>query len=336
MIRLIPGFGAGTAKVAEPEGRIRLTLLGGYLGSGKTTWLRHQLHAGTFGRVHVVVNEAAEIPVDDALLGGAAGLTVLAGGCVCCTGRGDLVAALRDLCDQRSSVADPGARIERIVLETSGLADPAPIVVALRADPILARHIVIGEIVVAVDAAHGLAQLSEDPLGRRQVEAADRLILTKLDAVRAEAIARLQLALRSLNPGATLSAAVMGSWMALPEVPPGTRPPTLPLLPDGDAEPLLPVRLSLGPEPDWAALGVWLSALLHARGDQIVRVKGVVQTPAGRLLLQTVRRVVQPPEILPAGEDRGGLDNGIVVIGRGFQPQALHASFRHFLNPTVP
>ena len=68
--------------------RLRLTLLGGYLGSGKTTWLRHQLHVGAFGpRVHVVVNEAAEVPVDDALLSGAAGMTLLAGGCCCCVGR---------------------------------------------------------------------------------------------------------------------------------------------------------------------------------------------------------------------------------------------------------
>jgi G3E family GTPase len=92
----------------------------------------------------------------------------------------------------------------------------------------------------------------------------------------------------------------------------------------------LPIRLSLGPEPDWSALGVWLSALLHARGNEIVRVKGVVRTPAGRLLLQTVRKVVQPPEILPVDDSRYGLDNGIVVIGRGFDPNDLRLSFQHF------
>ena len=79
--------------IDAPEGRLRLTVLGGYLGSGKTTWLRHQRHAGTFGpNVHVIVNEAAETPVDDALLGQ---VTLLAGGCCCCSGRPALIAALR-------------------------------------------------------------------------------------------------------------------------------------------------------------------------------------------------------------------------------------------------
>ena len=309
---------------------MRLTILGGYLGSGKTTWLRHQLHAGAFGRVHVVVNEAAEIPVDDALLGGAEGPTVLAGGCVCCTAGADLVKALRQLCDQRSQTADPSQRLERLILETSGLADPAPIVALLQADPILTRHIVISDIIVAVDAAHGLAQLAAEPLGRRQVEAADQLILTKLDAADPAEVARLQLTLRTLNPGAALSGSVMGSATTLPAPPIGTRPADLPALVGGELEPLLPVRLSLGPDPDWSALGVWLSALLHARGDEIVRVKGVVRTPAGRLLLQTVRKVVQPPEILPVDDSRDGLDNGIVVIGRGFDPNDLRLSFQHF------
>ncbi len=71
------------------ETRMRLTVLGGFLGSGKTTWLRHQLHKGRFRDAHVVVNEAAETPVDDALLEKSSALTVLAGGCACCVGRGD-------------------------------------------------------------------------------------------------------------------------------------------------------------------------------------------------------------------------------------------------------
>jgi G3E family GTPase len=168
-----------------PEGRLRLTVLGGYLGSGKTTWLRHQLHAGTFGpNVNVIVNEAAETPVDDALLGK---VTLLAGGCCCCSGRPALISALRALCDDRSR--EGGARFDRIVLETSGLADPAAIVAAIQADPVLVNHILIGETLVAVDALHALAQLASEPLGRRQVGAADRLILTKTLGSRARLVA---------------------------------------------------------------------------------------------------------------------------------------------------
>lgn len=146
------------------ETRVRLTIIGGYLGSGKTTWLRHQLHAGRFKDAAVIVNEAAETPVDDALLGQSSRLAVLAGGCVCCTARADLIALLRKLCDERSQTASTGERLEHIVLETSGLADPAPIVEAIRSDPVLVYHVMVDKIIVAVDALHALSQIRSEPL----------------------------------------------------------------------------------------------------------------------------------------------------------------------------
>jgi G3E family GTPase len=315
-----------------PEGRLRLTVLGGYLGSGKTTWLRHQLHAGTFGpNVHVIVNEAAETPVDDALLGK---VTLLAGGCCCCSGRPALISALRASCDDRSR--EGGARFDRIVLETSGLADPAAIVAAIQADPVLVNHILIGETLVAVDALHALAQLASEPLGRRQVGAADRLILTKTDACAPNDLAALQATLAVLNPGAAISAAVLGETVALPPVPSGTMPAALPPLPEEDARgPILPTQIDVDATLDWSAFALWLSALLHARGDDLVRVKGVLRTPAGRLLLQTVRKVVQSPEILPETLDPGQ-DNRIVFIGRGYDPKDLTRSLYHFLGRPIP
>ena len=140
------------------DGRMRLTVLGGYLGSGKTTWLRHQLHEGLFRDAFVVVNEAAETPVDDVLLARSSRIAVLAGGCACCTARADLLTLLKGICDERSRTASGDERLQRIVLETSGLADPGPIVEAIRADPVLVHHIVVSEIIVAVDALHALAQ----------------------------------------------------------------------------------------------------------------------------------------------------------------------------------
>lgn len=317
--------------------RLRLTLLGGYLGSGKTTWLRHQLHVGAFGpRVHVVVNEAAETPVDDALLVGAEGMTLLAGGCCCCTGREGLVVALRGLCDARSRVASDAARLERIVLETSGLADPAAIVAAIQTDPVLVNHIVVEETIVAVDALHALAQLMTEPLGRRQIGAADRMILTKTDACDPAALGKLRATLATLNGHASLQAAVLGDSVDLPLLPDAAQAAELPALTGDDTRgPITPTHLALPPDLDWSAFTLWLSALLHARGDDLVRVKGVLRTPAGRLLLQTVRKVVQSPEILPEqGESRS--DNMIVFIGRGYRPEDLGRSMRRFLSPTRP
>ena len=308
------------------DGRMRLTILGGYLGSGKTTWLRHQLHAGGLGPVHVIVNEAAETAVDDALLGAAHDLTLLAGGCCCCTGRDALREALRAVADRSSR----GERTPRIVLETSGLADPGAIVAAIQGDPILVHHVLVEEVVVVVDALHAMAQLRDEDLGRRQIAAADRFVLTKTDMVAPGPLGRLAATLRALNPGATLSAAVRGEAVTPPDP---SEPEALPSL-AGEGEPIRPTRVTLGPDTDWTAFALWLSALLHARGDDVVRVKGVVPTPAGRLLLQTVRRVVQQPEILPDRPDAEG-DGTVVFIGRGYRPQDLRRSLLRFTGQGV-
>ena len=316
------------------DGRMRLTVLAGFLGSGKTTWLRHQLHDGLFKDSLVLVNEAAETPVDDALLAGATSIAVLAGGCACCTGRANLVAFLRDLANQRSRIDSGDKRLTHIVLETSGLADPGPIVEALQTDPILVHHVVVREIVVTVDALHALDQLRSEDLGRRQMETADRLIVTKVDEADEPALVRLLATLRRLNPGAAISGSVRGSEVGLPDYG-GVEPEPLPdISGQPDRGPIFATRLPLDAAVDWTAFAVWLSALLHARGDDVLRVKGVVRTPAGRLLLQSVRRIVQSPEILPEQTAGDREDNTIVVIGRGYRAQDLKRSLAHFVAAT--
>lgn len=312
------------------EGRLRLTILGGFLGSGKTTWLRHQLHEKAFGRVHVIVNEAAEAPVDDALLQGADQMTLLAGACVCCEGRMALQTTLLALCDARSAASGRASRLENIVLETSGLADPAAIVSLIQNHPILVRQIVVAETIVIVDALNAAEQMQSEALCRKQIEAADRLIVTKTDVAQPRLLWQLCATLRQIAPGAVQSAASFGSEMHLPESPSDSAPFPLPQLDDQDGLPIRAIPLDLGPTPDWTAFTVWLSAVLYARGDQIVRVKGVVCTPAGRLLLQSVRRSVQSPEILPDTDEPCGSDNVIAVIGRGFSHGQLTASLAHF------
>jgi G3E family GTPase len=310
---------------------MRLTILGGFLGSGKSTWLRHRLHHGFLQDALVVVNEAAIAPVDDALLIGSTRLRVLAGGCACCETRPALVTLLRDICDDRVGGDVSARRIDRIVLETSGLADPGRIVDSIVADPVLQHHIVVGEIIVTVDALHGPAQIRDEGLGRRQIETADRLVVTKVDAAEVEGLRRLVATLRILNPGAALSGSAMGSPTDLPDAS-GVDPETLPTAGgSGTPAPIGAAALDLGNTPDWPALTVWLSALIHARGDDIVRIKGIVQTPRGRILLQSVRKVVHSPEILadePATADsRDGL---LVLIGRRFTAGELVRSLNAF------
>lgn len=318
------------AEGGRSDGRLNLTILGGFLGAGKSTWLRHQLHEGRFRKHHILVNEAALTPVDNLLLGDALQVEVLAGGCACCEGLSALIAKLRRICDEATGREASG--IEGVLLETSGLADPGPIAAAIAADQVLARRLVVDEVIVLVDSLHGATQLAAEPLARAQVEAADRLILTKPTLAEGDSLARLDATLRLLNPAAVISAAEQGVAVDLP--PGGETADPLPLPALEAAEPIRPFRLHVGNEGGWIALSTWLSALLQARGDDVVRVKGVVRAPAGRLLLQSVRRVVQPPEILP--EDDGGLagpapEEGVVVlIGRNLDEESLLRSWEVF------
>lgn len=300
------------------DNRLPLRVLGGWLGAGKTTWLRHQLHMGL--RAHVIVNEAAAIAVDDALLAQAQGVTVLAGGCVCCDGRAALVAALRDLADRRSA----GLAVADVILETSGLADPAAILAVLTEDPVLARHFRLTGTTVLVDAAHGAAELAAGALAVQQIRAATDLIVTKTDVAPPHATARLAATLAALNPLAGLSAAVGG--IAVPLAAERAEPLAL----AQGSRAVRAVTLTLPKGADWAILSLWLQALLHAHGDRLIRLKGVVQTPAGRLLIQTVRRSVQPPEMLPEGI---GTEDMLAVIGEEPDAEALHASLARFLEP---
>ncbi len=292
-----------------------LTILGGWLGAGKTTWLRHQLLHGL--SAHIIVNEAAGVAVDDALLP-ASGLTLLAGGCACCDGQPALLAALRDLVDRRSA----GKGILDIVLETSGLADPAAILRAVQADPVLVHHFRRVETVVLVDALHAPAELANGTLALAQIRAADRLILTKTDTAPAGQVARLVATLRLLSPGTMVGAAVTGVTVPLDASPANPFP-----ISEG-LRPVTAVTLPIPPGADWAALSLWLGAVLHAHGDRLIRIKGVVQSPAGRLLIQTVRNVVQQPEVIPQGL---GVDDTLAVIGEAPDAVGLQRSLHRFL-----
>ena len=184
-------------------------MVGGFLGAGKTTWLRHHLHTGVFRDAVVVVNEASSAPVDHLLLGAADRLHVLAGGCACCNGKTEWLRLLGDL------VASPriaeASDIQRIVLETSGLADPRPIRDAISSDPWLSRYVEVSEVVVIIDAVNGPELLRDEPLARRQIASADCLIVAKTDAVESRKVVRLLEAMQSLNSTAPRFGAVRGA-----------------------------------------------------------------------------------------------------------------------------
>ena len=305
--------------------RFFLTILGGFLGAGKTTWLRHHLHSGVFRDAIVVVNEAASASVDHVLLGSANRIHVLAGGCACCEGRQEL---LRLLCELGASARiSQTSESQRIVLETSGLADPQSILAAIASDQGLSRCIEETEVVVIVDAVNGVELLRDEALARRQISCADCLIVAKTDAVESQDVVLLLDAMQSLNPIAVRFGAVRGVEAPLPDVEASVSRERRKLPNDQDVDPVFASEIRLG-DATWPMFAVWLSALLHARGDKLLRIKGVVHAPTGRLLIQAVRRHVQPPETLPGPIDEA--DGTLVVFGRGYSSEILQGSLDAF------
>jgi len=189
---------------------IPLTVLTGYLGSGKTTLLKTLLGNPQMAGTAVIVNEFGEVGLDDALIEAATEETVLLpSGCVCCSVRGDLVEALLKL--HRSAMMGEIPPIERVVLETTGLADPAPIAHTLISERDVFRVFRLDGIVTTVDAQHGAAQLDAAYEPAKQIAIADRLVLTKTDLAGAADTEALKPRIAALNPAAPLITAVKGA-----------------------------------------------------------------------------------------------------------------------------
>ncbi len=185
---------------------IPVTLLTGFLGAGKTTLLNALLRRPELADTAVLINEFGEIGLDHLLVERVdEEIVLLQSGCLCCTVRGDLARALGSLAER----AQGGQSIRRAVIETTGLADPAPIIATLMGDPLIARRFRLDGVVTLVDAVHGIAQLDGHAEAVKQVAVADRLVLTKTDLARDPAALRARLA--ALNPGAPIVAAAHGA-----------------------------------------------------------------------------------------------------------------------------
>jgi len=187
---------------------IPVSVLTGFLGSGKTTMLRHLLRQPEFSRTAVIINEFGEIGLDHELIEASEDSFIeLQTGCLCCKIRSDLSRTLQDLLQKR--VEGLCTSFDRIVIETSGLADPAPILQTLMTDAAIAGHLILGSVVTAVDAVNGAATLEHEGVSRKQVAVADRIVLTKLDLSGPNTPALLD-RLEELNAGAPMLTAEHG------------------------------------------------------------------------------------------------------------------------------
>jgi G3E family GTPase len=307
------------------DGKLPVALVTGFLGSGKTTLIARLLRHPAMGETAVIVNEIGEIGIDHHLLRRVDERTVvLKSGCVCCTLRGDLADELRDLLGRRERREIPAFR--RVVVETTGLADPAPIVYTLLSEPVVKHHYELESVVTTVDAQHGL--LREESL--RQAAAADTLVVTKTDLTPAPALAER---LTRLNPAARVLEASFGEIepdvLFAPVEHPREAVPW-----DGSGVHLHgdvgAVTVVIDEPLDWTAFGIWLTMLLQARGSEIYRVKGLLDVgTSGPLLLNGVQHVVHPPVHLDAWPDDDRRSR-LVFIGIRLDRDQLERSLAAF------
>jgi G3E family GTPase len=337
---------------------IPVNLITGFLGSGKTTLLNRLLRSPRLASTAVLVNEFGEVGLDHLLLETLdADTVILQSGCLCCTIRGDLAEAMRGLFSKRERGLVPA--FDRLAIETTGLADPAPVVSTLIAEPVLRHHFRLGNIVATVDAVNGLAHLAEHPESVKQAAIADRLVVTKTDIADPRDMGRLRSELERLNPSAPiLDLAAHGidpdAIMASDVYDPATKSLEVQRWlaaeashaatghahghdPNRHGRGIRAFCLTFDRPLDWTALGLWLTMLLHAHGQNVLRVKGLlnvldVESP---VVIHGVQHVVHPPAHLerwPSADRRSRL----VLIVRNLDPTTIErslAAFNRLANP---
>src|SRR5579859_332216 len=324
--------------MSEAANTVPVTIITGFLGSGKTTVLNHLLRLPSLADTVVIVNEFGAVGLDHLLIEQAIeDAVLLKNGCICCTVRGDIADTLDVLWQRRDAGEIPPFR--RIAIETTGLADPAPVAHALLAEPGARYACRLDGIVTTVDALHGALQLDRQPEARRQVAMADRVLLTKTDLATAAQIDDAAARIASLNPTALVRRITGGAALPSDVFDLGPDEGRLeqwlrPL--DGaghhhlafrHGEQIASVVLRHDRPIAWPALRHWLESLLSLRGDAILRLKGIVwlRDEEHPIILQGVHLVLHPPVPL----DRPAQHNAtrIVLITRGLSAKGLRASF---------
>ena len=305
---------------------IPVAIVTGFLGAGKTSLLNALLRAPEMAASLVLINEWGEVGLDHLLIEKVDGdLILLSSGCLCCTLRGDLVDALRSCLERR----DAGAvtRFERIIIETSGLADPSPIMQAVMGNTELATRLRLAGIVTLVDAVNGAATIVRHRVGARQIALADVLAIAKSDlidpAARAAEMRGLSDELRALNPAAPILDVAAGEF-GIGDLVDLERRVGLLGLEDLSAAPMhnawIKTRVLRAARPlDEAAFAAFLDLLSGLLGPKLLRVKGLValaDDPDAPLVLHGAQHIFHPPRRLQQWPD-GDRTTRIVMIVEG-------------------
>ncbi|MGE5546229.1 MAG: CobW family GTP-binding protein [Solirubrobacterales bacterium] len=324
-----------------------VTVLTGFLGSGKTTLLNHLLAQPGLADTAVLINEFGEIGLDHLLVRSVSeDIVLLNSGCLCCTVRGDLVESLRDLFLKRVKGEVP--EFGRVLIETTGLADPAPIIHTLMTDPVVGSRYKLDGIVTTVDAVNGARTLDSHAEAVKQAAVADRLVLTKADIADYTGVEVLRARLRQLNPAAPIVTAASGvldpseildaglfnSHDKIPDVARWLNAEAIAAAEHGhhhhhhdvnrhDAH--IQAFVFTHDEPvSWSALNFALELLIANRGENLLRIKGIINARESEkpLAIHGVQHVFHPPAALPDWPDADRRTR-IVFITRDLSRQAV-------------
>ncbi len=332
---------------------VQVSVLTGFLGSGKTTLINALLKHADMSDSAVLVNEFGEIGLDHLLVEKIDDETVLLNaGCLCCSVRGDLARALRELYVKRAKGDIP--RFRRVLIETTGLADPAPIIHTLMTDPIISNRFALDGIVTTVDAVNGAGQLDSEPESVKQAAVADRLVVTKADLAADTVIAALEDRLGRINPGAPILRAVMGALHPDALFDAGLYDPKTKSLDvrrwlrdeayaesDDDHhrhdvnrhdDRIRAHCLVLDRPLRWDGFVTWIQTLIAVNGKDLLRIKGIVDIEGqdGPIAVHGVQHLFHDPVRLPGWPDDDHRSR-IVFITRGIERETIEKPLARLL-----
>ena len=307
-----------------------VAIVTGFLGSGKTTVIRHLLRDPDMADTVVIVNEFGEVGLDHQLLKAATDeVILLPNGCLCCTIRLDIVQTLRDL--YKSWLMGKIPNFRRVIIETTGLAEPAPLVAAIGSHPLLVGAFALHSLTTLVDAEHGFARMDSSLTNRNQICLADRLVLSKCDLVEPQTIEGLRQRLAVLNPLAPVrrgdtgvAPAFLFSRDTVPVARSRLRCETVIDHLAGVSSVLLRPERRL----PWGAFQAWLSALLDTNGRQVMRIKGqlLFEGYATPLIIQAVHHTFYPVAEARLENDAAE-HNFLLLVFEGDAPEGLEEAF---------